>query len=68
MVSLQEKSFVLYFGGTITGCPKVRCMQILGELEEGRGPFTGSLGYVNHSGDMDLNILIRSMLEKEFLL
>jgi anthranilate synthase component 1 len=44
-------------------------MQILGELErEGRGPYTGSLGYVNHSGDMDLNILIRSMLkEKEFL-
>ena len=59
----------LFPGGTITGCPKVRCMQILGELErEGRGPYTGSLGYVTHSGDMDLNILIRSMLkEKEFL-
>jgi len=59
----------LFPGGTITGCPKVRCMEILGELErEGRGPYTGSLGYVTHCGNMDLNILIRSMLkEKEFL-
>ena len=59
----------LFPGGTITGCPKVRCMEILGELErEGRGPYTGSLGYVTHNGNMDLNILIRSMLkEKEFL-
>ncbi len=59
----------LFPGGTITGCPKVRCMEILGELErEGRGPYTGSLGYVTHSGNMDLNILIRSMLkEKEYL-
>ena len=36
--------------------------------KESRGPYTGSLGYVTHCGDMDLNILIRSMLkEKEFL-
>ncbi len=50
-------------GGTITGCPKVRCMEILGELEKiGRGPYTGSFGYVTHSGNMDVNILIRSML------
>ena len=48
-------------GGTITGCPKVRCMQIIAELEgEGRGPYTGALGYLNRDGDMDLNILIRS--------
>jgi anthranilate synthase component 1 len=48
-------------GGTITGCPKVRCMQIIAELEgEGRGPYTGALGYLDRSGDMDLNILIRS--------
>ncbi|MAI83430.1 MAG: hypothetical protein CMM91_00645 [Rickettsiales bacterium] len=52
-------------GGTITGCPKVRCMEILGELEKtGRGPYTGSFGYVNHSGDLDLNILIRTMLKE----
>ena len=50
-------------GGTITGCPKVRCMEIIAELEEvGRGPYTGSLGYINHSGKMDLNILIRTMV------
>jgi anthranilate synthase component 1 len=48
-------------GGTITGCPKVRCMQVIAELEgEGRGPYTGALGYLNRDGDMDLNILIRS--------
>ena len=50
-------------GGTITGCPKVRCMEILGELEKiGRGPYTGSFGYITHSGNMDVHILIRSML------
>jgi anthranilate synthase component 1 len=48
-------------GGTITGCPKVRCMQIIAELESGpRGPYTGALGYLDRDGDMDLNILIRS--------
>lgn len=48
-------------GGTITGCPKVRCMEIVAELEgEGRGAYTGALGYLNRDGDLDLNILIRS--------
>jgi anthranilate synthase component 1 len=48
-------------GGTITGCPKVRCMQIIAELEEvGRGAYTGAIGWLNRDGDMDLNILIRS--------
>jgi anthranilate synthase component 1 len=52
-------------GGTITGCPKVRCMQIIAELEgEGRGFYTGSMGYLGRDGSMDLNILIRSMLVK----
>ncbi|MGB1109736.1 MAG: chorismate-binding protein, partial [Gammaproteobacteria bacterium] len=50
-------------GGTITGCPKVRCMEIIAELEGvGRGPYTGSVGYLNRDGDMDLNILIRSIV------
>ena len=50
-------------GGTITGCPKVRCMEIIHELEqETRGPYTGSVGYLSHSGEMDLNILIRTMV------
>jgi anthranilate synthase component I len=49
-------------GGTITGAPKVRCMQIIAELEaEARGAYTGSMGYLDRSGDMDLNILIRSL-------
>jgi anthranilate synthase component I len=48
-------------GGTITGCPKVRCMEIIAELEgRGRGPYTGALGWLDRSGDLDLNILIRS--------
>ncbi len=52
----------LFPGGTITGCPKVRCMEIIAELEEtGRGPYTGSVGYLNHNGDMDFNILIRTL-------
>ncbi len=49
-------------GGTITGCPKVRCMQIIAELEGvGRGAYTGSFGYLNRDGDLDLNILIRTV-------
>jgi anthranilate synthase component I len=49
-------------GGTITGVPKVRCMQIIGELEgQGRGAYTGSLGFLSRDGSMDLNILIRTM-------
>ena len=48
-------------GGTITGCPKVRCMQIIAELEAtGRGAYTGAMGWLNRDGNMDLNILIRS--------
>ena len=48
-------------GGTITGCPKVRCMQIVAELEGvGRGAYTGAMGWLGRDGGMDLNILIRS--------
>ena len=50
-------------GGTITGCPKVRCMEIIAELEQAaRGAYTGSMGYLNRDGSMDLNILIRTMV------
>ncbi|MEW9572513.1 aminodeoxychorismate synthase component I [Rhodanobacter sp. Si-c] len=49
-------------GGTITGCPKVRCMEIIAALEDApRGAYTGALGYLDRSGDLDLNILIRTL-------
>nr|VFJ59481.1 MAG: anthranilate synthase component 1 [Candidatus Kentron sp. DK] len=49
-------------GGTITGCPKVRCMEIINALEQPpRGPYTGAMGYLNRDGDADLNILIRTL-------
>jgi anthranilate synthase component 1 len=52
----------MFPGGTITGCPKVRCMQILAELEGGaREAYTGSLGYLNRDGSLDSNILIRTL-------
>jgi anthranilate synthase component 1 len=52
-------------GGTITGCPKVRCMEIIAELEKsGRGAYTGSLGFLGRDGRMDTNILIRTMTLK----
>ncbi|MFN4067094.1 MAG: anthranilate synthase component I [Thermosynechococcus sp.] len=53
----------LFPGGTITGCPKVRCMEILAELEPfPRNLFYGSCGYWDQRGHLDLNILIRTLL------
>jgi para-aminobenzoate synthetase component 1 len=50
-------------GGTITGCPKVRCMEIIEELEPvRRSLFYGSCGYLDWRGHLDLNILIRTLL------
>ena len=52
-------------GGTITGCPKIRCMEIIHELEQRpRGGYTGTMGYLNHNGDMDSNILIRTLIKQ----
>lgn len=53
-------------GGTITGVPKVRCMEIIDELEPvRRGPYTGSMGYVGFSGAMDMNIIIRTFVIRD---
>ncbi|MBU9888834.1 MAG: anthranilate synthase component I family protein [Candidatus Omnitrophica bacterium] len=53
----------MFPGGTITGCPKIRCMEIIDELEPcGRGLYTGSIGYIDFCGDMDLNIVIRTLI------
>jgi len=61
-VTPMEAVRAVFPGGTITGVPKFRCMQIIAELEGvGRGAYTGSLGYLNRNGTMDLNILIRTM-------
>ena len=53
-------------GGTITGVPKIRCMEIIDELERvRRGPYTGSMGYIGFSGNMDLNIIIRTFVVRD---
>lgn len=52
----------MFPGGSITGCPKVRCMEIIRELERRpRGMYTGAMGYFNRDGSGDLSILIRSI-------
>ena len=56
----------MFPGGTITGCPKVRCMEIIEELEPvRRSLFYGSCGYLDWRGNLDLNILIRTLLVAE---
>jgi anthranilate synthase component 1 len=61
-VSPGQAIAAVFPGGTITGCPKVRCMEIIAKLERApRGAYTGSLGYLNRDGSMDLNILIRTI-------
>ncbi len=65
-IGIKEIVKALFPGGTITGCPKVRCMEIISELEQmPREAYTGSVGYVSQNGKMDFNILIRSFIHKD---
>ncbi|MFA6636183.1 MAG: aminodeoxychorismate synthase component I [Candidatus Omnitrophota bacterium] len=53
-------------GGSITGCPKIRAMNIISDIEPCiRGVYTGSIGYLSFHGTMDMNIAIRTMTLKE---
>jgi len=56
----------LFPGGTITGAPKVRTMEIIEELEPvRRGPYTGSMGWIDYNGNLELNIIIRTLVVSE---
>lgn len=61
-VDLIEATFP---GGSITGAPKIRAMEIIDELENSRrNLYTGSLGYISFDGNCDLNIIIRTAIHK----
>ncbi|MGB2601419.1 MAG: aminodeoxychorismate synthase component I [Candidatus Omnitrophota bacterium] len=63
MIDVIKASFP---GGSITGCPKIRAMKIIDELEPTtRSAYTGSIGYLSFHETMDLNIAIRTMIIKE---
>ena len=62
-VNLSDILSAMLPGGSITGCPKVRTMEWIDRLEPCfRGPYTGSFGMLSDSGDISLNLIIRSML------
>ena len=68
--SLREDATVyqliasMFPGGTITGAPKISCIQRLSQLEEeARGPYTGAIGYIDTHHRLDLNILIRTLIQ-----
>jgi para-aminobenzoate synthetase component 1 len=60
--SITDLVAAMFPGGSITGAPKIRAMEIIAELEPTvRGPYCGSLGYIGSDGNMDWNILIRTL-------
>jgi para-aminobenzoate synthetase component 1 len=62
-VGLGELLRATFPGGSITGAPKIRAMEIIDELEPGRrGPYTGATGWLGAAGDLDLAVAIRTAL------
>jgi para-aminobenzoate synthetase component I len=56
----------MFPGGTITGCPKVRTMEIIDELEPvARGPYTGCIGFFNFHNECQFNLIIRTLIKKQ---
>ncbi len=64
-ISQMDVIKAVFPGGTITGCPKIRCMQIINELEPSkRNIYTGCMGWIGYNGNMDLNIAIRTIVKQ----
>ncbi|WP_026972572.1 aminodeoxychorismate synthase component I [Aliagarivorans marinus] len=62
-VSAEQLLAACFPGGSITGAPKIRAMEIIEELEpHRRNAYCGAIGYINHNGDMDTNITIRTLV------
>lgn len=60
--NVEDVMQAVFPGGSVTGAPKIRAMQIISEIEPTvRGPYCGSMGYLSFAGDIDLNILIRTI-------
>lgn len=62
-IDVRDILQAIFPGGSITGAPKIRAMEIISELEPtARGPYCGSLGYIGFDGSIDWNILIRTIV------
>jgi anthranilate/para-aminobenzoate synthase component I len=65
-VSFVDLLSATFPGGSITGAPKIRAMQIIEELEPvRRGPYCGAIGYLDADGSIEFNVAIRTMIAKD---
>ncbi len=66
MVSFDDIIKATFPMASMTGAPKIRAMQLIDDYEtQNRGPFSGCVGYINNNGDLDLNVLIRSIFHNK---